>query len=60
MWISLTTEDCLDSLSHNCPCIVKVALQSLLIEDELAESLECALDSDNTMTERHTDVTEYY
>ena len=59
MWVSLTTEDGLNSLSYDSPGIIQVFLQLLLVEDELAQSLQGTLDSDDAMTERHTDVTEY-
>ena len=59
MWISLTTKDGLDSLSYYSPGIIQVFLQLLFMKDELTQALQCALDGDDAMTERHTDVTEY-
>ena len=59
MRLSFTAQDGLDSFSHYSPSVVKVALKSLFVEDKLAESLECALYSDDRMTERHTDVAEH-
>ena len=59
MWISLTTEDGLNSLSNDSPGIIQIFLQLLLVEDELAQSLQGTLDSDDAMTERHTDITEH-
>ena len=43
MWVSLTTEDGLDSLSYDSPGIIQVFLQLLLVEDELAQSLQGTL-----------------
>ena len=59
MWISLTAKDGLDSLSYYSPGIIQIFLQLLLMEDELTQALQCALDGDDAMTERNTDVTEY-
>ncbi len=59
MRISLTAKDGLDSLSHYSPCIIQIFLQLLLVEDELAQALQCTLDGDDAVTERHTDVAEH-
>ena len=56
MWISLATQDSLYSLSHYCPCIVQIFLQLLLVQDELAQALQGALNSNHTMPQRNTDV----
>ena len=47
------TEDGLDGFCHYCPCVVEVFLELLLVEDELAQTLECALDSDYAVAERY-------
>ena len=59
MWICLTAKDSLDSLSYNCPCIIQIFLQFLLVKNQFTQALQCTLDSNDAMTERHTDVTEY-
>ena len=59
MRISLTAKDGLDSLSYYSPGIIQIFLQLLLMEDELTQAFQCALDGDDAMTERHTDVTEH-
>ena len=59
MWISLTAKDGLDSLSYYSPGIIQIFLQLLLMEDELTQALQCALDGDDAMTERHTDIAEH-
>lgn len=59
VWISFTAQYGLDSFSHDSPSVVEVTLESLFIEDELAESLESALYGNDGMTERHTDVAEH-
>ena len=53
MRVCLTTEDGLDGFCHYCPCVVEVFLELLLVEDELAQTLECALDSDYAVAERY-------
>ena len=58
MRISLATENGLDGFSHDSPCIVEVFLQLLLVEDELAQTLQCALDGDDAVSERHAYVAE--
>ena len=58
MWISFTTKNGLYGFCYDSPCVVKVSLKSLLVEDKLAQTLECALDGDNAMTKRSADVTE--
>ena len=53
MWVCLATEDGLDGFCHYSPCVVEVFLELILVEDELAQTLECALDSDYAVTERY-------
>lgn len=57
--ISLTAEYGLDSFSHNRPCVVEVVVELLLVEDELAEPLQCAFERDDAMSDGHSDISEY-
>ena len=44
---------------HHCPCVVEVGCQLLFVEYKLAQSFECALHCNHSVTERHAYVTEY-
>ena len=59
MRISLAAKYCLYSLCHYCPCVVEVFLQLLLVEDELAQTLECALYCDYAVAERYAHVAQH-
>ena len=54
--VSLTTQDGLNGFSHYCPRILQVFLQLLLVEDELAQTFQRALDSDQGVTHRNTHI----
>lgn len=59
MWVSLATQDGLNGFCHYRPGVVEVFLQLLFMKNELAKSLQSALNGNNAMTERYTDVTQY-
>ena len=58
MRICLTTKYRLDSLSHDSPCVVEVGAYLVLVEDQLVQALQSALDCYHAMAQRHSNVTE--
>ena len=59
MRVSLATQDGLYGLSHDSPSVVEVGGDGLLVEYELAQTLQRALHGYDTVAERHTDVAQH-
>ena len=59
MRIGFSAQDGLDGLCHDSPRIVEVLLQLLGVENQFAQTFQCALNGDNAMAERHTDVAQH-
>ena len=56
MRIGLAAQYCLYGLCHYSPCVVEVGCYLLLDEDELAQSLECALEGNDAVSHWHTHI----
>ena len=54
--IALATKDGLDGLGNDRPGIVEVVNKLLLVEDELSQTLQRALEGNDAVSEGHTDV----
>ena len=59
MGIGLAAQDGLDSLGDDCPRVLKILVKLLFVENELAQSLQRALNGNHAMAERHTDIAEH-
>src|SRR5574344_2397763 len=59
MWVSLTTKNRLNGLSHYCPGIFQICIQFILIEYQFMQTLQCTLKSDNGMTHWYAYITQY-
>ena len=58
MRIALTAEDGLDALGTHSPAVIQIALDGSLVDEQLAQSLQRALDCNHHVTHRHTYVTQ--
>ena len=59
MGIGLAAENGLYGFGHHCPAIVEVAADGLFVEEEFAETFECALERDEGMAHGYADVADY-
>ena len=57
--ISFSAEYGLYSFGAYCPAVVEVAVDGVLIEQELAQSLECRLERYDHVAHRHTNIAQH-
>ena len=56
MRIAFAPQNRLNSLSHHSPCIFKVSLNTLVMQNKLTQSLQCTLNRDDTMPHWYTNI----
>ena len=57
--IALSAQDGLNALGNDRPTVLQVAVQSALVEQQFAQALQKALESDLNMRQRHTHVAQH-